>query len=903
MALDNWKQAETLFHQVVGLGPAEREARLEGVEEAVRAEVISLVAAFAAGTDLEPLHPVGRVSAKAELANVGPYALERELGEGGMGTVYLAARADQQFEMKVAIKVIRAGPGSKALIERFYRERQILAGMEHPNIARLLDGGLTEDGRPYLVMDYVAGTRLDAHCDERRLGVRGRLELFRKICDAVTYAHQHLVIHRDLKPSNILVTEEGEPKLLDFGIATMVRSQTEAVDLTVTAGLFLTPLYASPELVRGARISVSSDVYSLGVILYELLCGRSPYDPFTLSPANLIHAITTADPNFPSSPGQSAESDAAHPEAIAALRGETPGSLAARLRGDLDSIVLKALAKSTAERYASVEQFSDDIGRYLAGEPVLAVKAGAVYRIGKFLRRHKAGVAAGAGSVALLMAGVAGTTWQARVAEARFNETRQLAKYLLFDLYTSVQKLPGSTPVRAEMAQRSLGYLDRLSASKGRDRELQNELAEGYLRAGNVLGNPFEPNLGKREEALVSYKKALALVEPVGTDRRAQFTRARIWMQIGGLETFSTVRDNDGISKVRQAVGEFERLLEMEPENEEYAIETASAHQALGRHLGQSGGWVSGGGAGASGDILRARELLGKLPGTPRVLRLLTMNYQISAINKSSGDPRAALEDYSAALRAHAAIPAPDRDQPEVQRIRASLLTNRGWDYGQTGQYAAAIADSEEAAQIFGAISAGDPLNAAALYHTTSPYRNMGIVQGYAGNKPAAAAAFRRLVSIYDRLLAMEPGSEMHRVLRADAQVRLGDLLSRTEEGLRAAGEGLDYMVNVAEKPTAGDHQLLDAARWLLTTEVRGLRDPRKALGFARRAGKLGHLADEYLAEALFQTGDAAGAVAAIDRALTEVAAPKAGEKPSRTRQGVEEGRARYWAGVRASKK
>jgi len=889
MALDNWKQAETLFHQVVGLDPAAREARLEGVEAAVREEVISLVAAFEAGTDLEPLHPVGQGAAKAELANLGPYALERELGEGGMGTVYLGSRADQQFEMKVAIKVIRAGPGSKALIERFYRERQILAGMEHPNIARLLDGGLTEDGRPYLVMDYVAGTRLDAHCDERRLGVKARLEMFQKICDAVTYAHQHLVIHRDLKPSNIIVTNEGEPKLLDFGISTMVRSQAEAVDLTVTAGLFLTPLYASPELVRGGRISVSSDVYSLGVILYELLCGRSPYDPFTLSPANLIHAITTADPNFPSSPGRPAETDAESPEAIAALRGETPASLAGRLRGELDSIVLKALAKSTAERYSSVEQFSDDIERYLRGEAVQAVKAGTLYRMRKYLKRHKAGVA--------------GTTWQARVAEGRFNETRQLAKYLLFDLYTSVQKLPGSTPVRAEMARESLGYLDRLSASKGRDRELQNELAEGYLRAGNVLGNPFEPNLGKRDEALASYQKALALVEPVGTDRRAQFTRARVWMQMGGLETFTTVRDNDGIPRVRQAVAEFERLLAEAPGDVEMAIETASAHQTLGRHIGQSGGWVMGGGAGAEGDILRARELLGKLPGTPRVLRLLTMNYQISAINRSMADPQAALLDYGAALAAHAAIPAPDRDEPEVRRIRAGLLMNRGWDYGQTGQYGVAMADFEEAAQVLGAISAGDPLNAAALYHTTTPYRNIGIVQGYAGNKPASAAAFRRLISIYDRLMAMEPGNEHHAVHRAEAQVRLGDLLATTEEGMRAAKEAIGYMAQLAEKPGAGDGQLLDAARWLLTTEVKGLRDPRKALGFAQRAGKAGHLADEYLAMALFQTGDAAGAAATIDKALAQVAAPKPGEKASRTRQGLEQQRALYLAGVKASKK
>ncbi|MCX6608336.1 MAG: serine/threonine-protein kinase [Acidobacteria bacterium] len=899
MALDNWRQAETLFHQVVGLDPAEREARLAGVEEEVRAEVISLVAAFEAGTDLEPLHPVGR-GAKAELATVGPYALERELGEGGMGTVYLATRADQQFEMKVAIKVIRAGPGSKALIDRFYRERQILAGMEHPNIARLLDGGLTEDGRPYLVMDYVAGTRLDAHCDERRLGVRARLEIFRKICEAVTYAHQHLVIHRDLKPSNIMVTPEGEPKLLDFGIATVVRSQTEATELTMTAGLFLTPLYASPELVRGARISVSSDVYSLGVILYELLCGRSPYDPFTLSPANLIHAITTADPNFPSSPGRSAETDSESPEAIAELRGETPGSLAAKLRGDLDSIVLKALAKSTAERYGSVEQFSDDIGRYLAGEPVLAVKAGAVYRIGKFLRRHKAGVAAGAGSVALLLAGVAGTTWQARVAEARFNETRQLAKYLLFDLYTSVQKLPGSTPVRAEMAQRSLGYLDRLSASKGRDKELQSELAEGYLRAGNVLGNPFEANLGKREEAMASYRKALALVEPVGNDRRAQLTRARVWMQIGGLETFTTVKENDGVPRARQAVAEFDRLLAETPGDEELAIETASAHQTLGRHMGQSGGWIASGGTGAQAEILRAREILRKLPGTARVLRILTVNYQTSAMNQSMGDPQAALRDYEAALGALAAIPGPEKEDREVRRLRAGVLMNRGWDLGQTGQYAAAIADFVAAAEILEGISAGDPLNAAALYQTTTPYRNTGIVQGYAGNKPAAAAAFRRLDSIYARLMAMEPGNALHAVYRAEAQVRLGDLLATTVEGQWAAQEGIAFMVKLAEKPGASDGQLLDAARWLLTTQVTALRDPRKALGFARRTGKDNLMTDEFIAMALFQTGDAAGAVAAIDQALARTAAPKAGEKPSRRWAGLQEEREKY---LKASKK
>jgi serine/threonine protein kinase len=290
----------------------------------------------------------------------GAWQTVRLLGRGGMGEVWLAERADGQHEQKAALKILSPYLAAPDSLRRFRRERQLLARLEHPNIARLLDGGMSPQGEPYLVMEYVEGTRLDRYCEEKKLPVRGRLELMLKICAAVNAAHQHLIIHRDLKPANILVTEEGEPKLLDFGIAKVLDSEA-TLEHTATANVFLTPMYASPEILRGQPAMVSSDVYSLGVVLYELLAGRRPFDASKLGPAGLVQAVTTKD-------------------------APPPGA-----DRDLDSITLKALARNPEERYGSAAQFADDVRRYLDGLPVAAVARSSLYVARKFVRRNRAG--------------------------------------------------------------------------------------------------------------------------------------------------------------------------------------------------------------------------------------------------------------------------------------------------------------------------------------------------------------------------------------------------------------------------------------------------------------------------------------------------------------------------------
>ncbi|MBN8482980.1 MAG: serine/threonine protein kinase, partial [Xanthomonadales bacterium] len=296
----------------------------------------------------------------SHVERIGPYRLLRELGSGGMGTVHLAERVDGGFEQQVAIKLIRGGRGGGDVLRHFLRERQILAGLVHPNIARLLDGGETADGLPYLVMDYVDGVAIDRHCDERRLDVRARLAMFREVCAAVQFAHQRLVVHRDLKPGNILVDREGHVKLLDFGIARLLENAAGAGE-AATAHAF-TPEYASPEQVTGAPVTTASDVYSLGVLLYRLLAGRSPYKADTTRFADLVHEIVSSEPERPSA---SVTARTTSPAAATAPPALDLRRLQRDLRGDLDNIVLMALRKEPERRYASVEQLSDDVARHL----------------------------------------------------------------------------------------------------------------------------------------------------------------------------------------------------------------------------------------------------------------------------------------------------------------------------------------------------------------------------------------------------------------------------------------------------------------------------------------------------------------------------------------------------------
>ncbi len=438
MEPERWRQIEDLFHTALDCEPGRRAVFLDSAcagDASLRKEIESLLSSYEKGSFTETPAFVEGIKLLEENEdrshadqNIGPYRVIRKIGQGGMGAVYLAARADKAFQKEVAIKLIKRGQGSEDVIRRFRSERQILASLDHPNITRLLDGGTTEDGLPYFVMEFIQGQPIDNYCDSHKLGTTERLRLFQDVCAAVHYAHQHLVIHRDLKSGNILVTAEGVPRLLDFGIAKLLSSEPSVADPTVTIARRMTPLSASPEQVRGRNITTASDVYSLGVLLYELLTGHGPYRLAGRSPEEIERAICEEVPEKPSivigRPEEFQADDGITPQSVSETREGTPDKLRRRLCGDLDNIVLMALRKEPQRRYVSAEQFSQDITRHLEKLPVIARPDTAGYRAAKFVARHRAGVAAAVLLVLSLAAGIAATAWQAKVAVAEGQRAR-----------------------------------------------------------------------------------------------------------------------------------------------------------------------------------------------------------------------------------------------------------------------------------------------------------------------------------------------------------------------------------------------------------------------------------------------------------------------------------------------
>jgi serine/threonine protein kinase len=526
---EQWSRVTALFHDACGRPPAERESWLARHcdDPAVRREVDAMLRAYDTNPDfMEGPDPEVRRDVTSLLAGpahegvgtrIGAYDLIAELGRGGMGEVFAAVRSDGQYEQKVALKLMRAGAATDSIVERFRDERQILAGLEHPNIARLVDGGTTAGGTPYLVMELVDGVPIDAFCTARGLSVPDRLRLFLHVCSAVQYAHQRLVIHRDIKPANILVTPDGIPKLLDFGIAKVVDAAGNTEETMLRP---FTPEYASPEQVRGESVSTASDIYALGMVLYRLLTGRSPYSVGKRTPGELAAAVTEQEPERPST------AVARRDETAAGER--VPSRLQRQLRGDLDFILLKALRKEPEKRYASAEQLAEDIRRHLDGLPVSARKGTWSYHAGKFARRHRTGVTAAVLVLATLVGGVIVAARQSRIAEAhrrraeaRFSDVRKLANSLIFEIHDSIRDLPGATTARRVILERSLEYLDRLARESDNEPELLRELASAYSRIGLVQGSPASMNLGDPKAALLSLQKSLEIREALARSHPA----------------------------------------------------------------------------------------------------------------------------------------------------------------------------------------------------------------------------------------------------------------------------------------------------------------------------------------------------------------------------------------------
>jgi eukaryotic-like serine/threonine-protein kinase len=656
-----WERVEQLFQEAWDLEAGVRPRFLAsacGDDERLRHAVVDLLHA-STEAEANPLWNEPAIQNEARLlaasddaTTLDRYRLMERIGAGGMGVVYKAVRADDEFSKLVAVKIVQ--DSDPAMVARLRQERQILAGLEHPHIARLLDGGTTADGRPFLVMEFVDGVSIDRYVAERRPALRETLELFRKICSAVSYAHRNLIVHRDLKPGNILVTAEGQPMLLDFGIAKLLDGSAQR---TGTSGGAMTPEYASPEQVLGAPITTASDIYSLGVLLYELLSGARPYRK-SATPLELAQSIASE-----------------HPQALGAQAGR-------RFDGDLENIVQVALRKEPERRYASADLLAEDLRLYVAGYPVIARPATRGYRAAKFVGRNKAPVAALALVLLALLGGIAATAWQARIANQRFNDVRQLAHAVVFEYHDAIEPLPGSTPVRQMLVRDALIYLDKLSRQTG-DPSLQRELVEAYVKIGNVQGNSYYSNLGDTAGALASARKAVGTGERlVARDAGGLNQRALASAYSSEADILYSTNDLAGADQdYRKAVSLAETAVRRLPPDLETRRQLAGTLRNWGDMAGAEGMSNMGKPEVALARYRRsldiANELVKEYPGSRPAKKDLYNGLQALAEAETTAGHRAAAEQQArAALAMIQEISAADRGNA-IEKVEVANMSTR----------------------------------------------------------------------------------------------------------------------------------------------------------------------------------------------------------------------------------
>jgi non-specific serine/threonine protein kinase/serine/threonine-protein kinase len=754
MTPERWQQVKQVLATALEVSPDERPAFLdrncEG-DDSLRHDVEKLLAdehQLSHGF----LDHVGLATAAAAILpadesfwigrRVGPYKITEQIGAGGMGEVYRAVRVDDHYKKEVALKVISAGRHSGFVTDRFRNERQILATLDHPNIAHLLDGGATEDGTLYFVMELIEGQPITEYCQQRRLSVPQRLRLFSQVCAAVQYAHQRLIIHRDIKPGNILVTPEGTPKLLDFGIAKIIGIEPEfpQVDATLTAFRVLTPRYASPEQMKGEPMTTASDVYSLGVVLFELLAARSPYGRATSRPTEMERAVCDVEPERPSVVVRKSESIG-----DGNVRNNFSERLAKQLSGDLDNIVLMALRKEPARRYQSVEQFAEDIRRHLEDVPILARNVTAWYRTSKFVSRHRFGVIASTVAACALLGGLTVALYEARAAreqaqiarvqraraERRFNDVRKLANSLMFEIHDSIRDLPGTIPARKLLVNRALEYLDSLSQESSDDLSLQRELAAAYDRVGDVLGYSGAANLGDFTGALQSYKKALAI-----------------------RETAAAANSND-LQIEGDLLNDYFRLT--------FALEDAGDHTSALSNLRKA--------------LPVAQRLADSRPGDPKFQDWLAGFYwSVGNVLSRTGDYAGALESYRRGL----SIREPIARDTSAKLFRTHLAADY-YGVGQmlmrTGEIDQAIAWLRKGVPILEQLSQSDPTNATLREFLGESYANFAPMLEKHRDLDEALECDRKALQIFSALVSADPANSLARANLGLSEASIGEVL------------------------------------------------------------------------------------------------------------------------------
>jgi serine/threonine protein kinase len=797
-----WRRLDHLFGEASEVPAADREAWLNALpadDQPLAAELRSLLAAHDRGGNflqaaVEQAERGLGGGPEPELLGrrIGAYRLVRLLGRGGMGAVYLAERADEAFRQRVAIKLLPWALATAEARHRFQLERQTLARLEHPHIARLLDGGETADGLPYLVMEYVDGEPIDQFCQRQDLDLVRRLQLFREVCGAVAHAHRNLVVHRDLKPGNILVTADGVVKLLDFGIAKLLPgAETDGtLPLTVAGRLLLTPLFASPEQVRGEPVTTATDVYALGLLLFRLLVGAHPYRFATESPVEVMRVVCDQPPPRPSV------------AATAGAAGLGLPALRRRLRGDLDNIVLKALRKEPERRYASVEALAEDVRRHLEQLPVRARPDTPGYRAAKFARRHRLGLAAAALIAASLLGGLLATARQARIAERRFQDVRALADSLLFEVHDAIAPLPGSTPARQLLVRNGLAYLDRLAAETGGDPALELDLAAAYERVGDVQGNPNQPNLGDIAGALAAYQKArqilgrLLLRSPASPSVRAETARCE--------RRIANVLDSSGtvgaaLDHYRRAVALEAALAAEAPGDPGRALELARSHVSLGDleawNSDLAGGLAEFAAARRILAGLRLQEATGRSPAAVEVERELAMT------ETKTGDALCWLDRCREALAWHSRAIATLESQSSAHPNDADTLHALLTAYLKLGEAMEGLNDAggrlaagEKTLAVAERLVAADPRNVFARRSLSIAHNKLGDVLATQRRFAEAQVRYRAALALQGALADRDPANIEYRRDLANTYNRIGEALlaeGRPRDAADSLGQGL----------------------------------------------------------------------------------------------------------------
>ena len=819
---ERWRRLEALFHAALELSAAEREvfiARETASDDDLQRELRAMLR-HADGAAERITDTIERVAGRATGRHdwigrrFGPYRILREIGRGGMGLVFEAERDDAEYHKTVALKVAPDWRDLEQLRERFRLERQILAGLEHPNIARFFDGG-TEGGVPYFAMEYIDGKPVTQWVEERDLGLRERIGLFRQVCAAVSCAHENLVIHRDLKPANILVDRMDAPKLLDFGIATLLSPIGESGH--TTGARHWTPDYTSPEQVRGGAVTIRTDVYSLGLILYELLCGERAQVADVSTPLALDRSICEVEPTAPS--------------VRAAARGRK--NLSRQLRGDLDTIVAMAIRKEPERRYQSVAALDSDLARFLNGRTVEARRNTAAYRFSKLIRRHRLGSVAVALIAASLAGGVASTVYQARRAERRFQQVRGLANAFVFDVHDRIQYLPGSTEARQVIVSTALRYLENLRQDAGNEPVLLRELAAAYEKIGDVQGNPAASNLGDSPGALTSYRRAEAILAPLAArgDGAAKFGLASSLYKEASLQH---VRGD------RAGAKQLERARDMA---RELLAQQGTDVRVLGLAANINGDLVRV--ATDAHDPQRARqaaeettaiaERLVKLqPSSQESLDSLALSQNsLASAYRSAGDLELSARTYRASLQIREQLV---RDHPEVTTYRRQLLITYG-HLGDTlgpleanglGQLPESVEAFEKAAGIAGWILQHDPQDRMASFDLVAA--DLRTAASLLEEPDGAAKALACLTREEPRLAALikeDPSSQRYRFYALVLDCHMGKALA----ALHRDGEAVRRLerARAAVKGFEGGPNAVNAQSWGVGTSLRLARLRAKA--------------------------------------------------------------------------